>query len=156
MPADTPPVPADCHVGVQFSASAITAATSKRCKLLGQGACGRVTAAEYPAATPAPAPVPAGAGPSTAAGVASGVVSTSTTTGGGNNDTSTICTSNTTTNSSSFTTNGSSSSSSVLRPRRVAIKTALPSPGNRRSLMVEAKALAHTAHPAGAGFQIKF
>lgn len=149
MPADTPPVPADCHVGVQFSASAITAATSKRCKLLGQGACGRVTAAEYPAATPAPAP--AGASPSTAAGAA-GVAST--TTGGGSNDTSTTSTSKTTTNSSKITTNCSSnrnnSSSSVLRPRRVAIKTALPSPGNRRSLMVEAKALAHTAHPAGA------
>lgn len=147
MPADTPPVPADCHVGVQFSASAITAATSKRCKLLGQGACGRVTAAEYPAATPAPAP--AGAGPSTTAG---GVAST--TTSGGNNDNSTTSTSTSTTNySSSVPTNGSSSSS-VLRPRRVAIKTALPSPGNRRSLMVEAKALAHTAHPAGAVIRV--
>jgi serine/threonine protein kinase len=48
-----PPVPLECHVGVQFSPAAIVAATNATCqraKLLGQGGCGRVHAANMPRA----------------------------------------------------------------------------------------------------------
>jgi serine/threonine protein kinase len=83
-------------VGLQFSPQAISDATSHRCRLLGQGSCGRVHAADLPAAEAA-----------TAAAVAGGVL-----------------------------------------PRRVAIKTALPCPVSRRTLLVEASALRLVAHPA--------
>lgn len=48
-PTEAPPVPGDCHVGINFTPASILTATSRRCKLLGQGGCGRVIAADMPA-----------------------------------------------------------------------------------------------------------
>lgn len=36
LPIDLPPVPEDVHVGIRFPPESIVAATSKRCRLLGQ------------------------------------------------------------------------------------------------------------------------
>eukprot|EP00775_Hariotina_reticulata_P009653 gene9653-9813_t len=135
LPMDLPPVPEDVHVGIRFPPESIVAATSKRCQLLGQGGCGRVIAADMPSTssalpTPASAPKPA----STAEGQQPGTLS--------NPENAGI--------SCSGTLKQPPQQPAPLAglPKRVAIKTALPSNSNRRSLMAEARALRLSAHPA--------
>ncbi|WIA33817.1 hypothetical protein OEZ86_006927 [Tetradesmus obliquus] len=140
LPSEAPPVPPDVYIGISFSPAAIIAATSRRCKLLGQGGCGRVFAADLPS-TAAADTVPASNG-----SPAQGPPSTN----------SAQAASSATSNAANPTPKPSTSTSNVktaLLPKRVAVKTALPpahgaSWQHSRSLMAEARALRLAGHPA--------